>query len=160
MALQAFIKVNGRKYGLVEAQYSFNQTLENSGRPQSIVHGGEIKMVMPATSDDDQFFYRWMFDQTQVYSGYLKFTIYSADNRKVYKTVSFENAYCVELRDFFSNNDSKLMYSTITLRAEKMAIGSPYGDQALFSNEWSDIDEADGAQEAAPESDDDNIESV
>lgn len=146
MALQGYISVNGKKYGIVEAEYSFTQGTDESGRPESVVQGGEIKIVMPTTSDDDQFFYRWMFHDSQVYSGMLKFTIYSHDNRKVSKTVGFINAYCVSLRDYFSNNDSKLMYTTVTLRAQHIVVGYGGSDPSVYSNVWDDIEDAVGAQ--------------
>lgn len=90
---------------------------------------------MPATSDDDLFFYRWMFDKTQVNSGIFRFRIYSNDNKAVYKSVAFGNAYCVGLKDYFNDNDSKLMYTTITLSAEIIRIGS--AQSATFNREWS-----------------------
>lgn len=145
MALQGYIQVSGKKYGIVEAEYSFNQRLDDTGKPQSRVTGGQIKIVMPASSDDDQFFYRWMFHETQVYSGILHFVVYAQDNKKVKKTVGFRNAFCVSMRDYFSNNDSKLMYSTITLQAEQIIIGMGSYDVAIFANDWQDIEDAEGA---------------
>lgn len=146
MALQGYIKVNGKKYGLVEAEYSFSQDTDSDGKPKADVKGGQIKIVMPTTSDDDQFFYRWMFHESQVYSGYLKFTIYSHDNRKVHKTVGFVNAYCTSLRDYFSNNDSKLMYTTVTLHAEHIIVGYGGSDPSSYSHLWDDLEEAVGAK--------------
>ena len=75
-----------------------------------------------------------MFSKTQVYSGVLKFVVYSQKNKRSYKTVNFKNAYCVSLRDYFNDSDSKLMYTTITLAAEIINVGE--NDIAEFNNNW------------------------
>ena len=89
---------------------------------------------MPATSDDDLFFYKWMFNKTEVKSGYFRFVVYSKSNNRSFKTVEFTNAYCVSLKDYFNNNDSKLMYTTVTISAMLIRIGAM--DGAAFFNEW------------------------
>ena len=81
------------------------------------------------------FFYKWMMSKTEVESGFFKFVVYSSNNKRLYKTVSFENAYCVKLKDYFNDKDSKLMYSEITIAAEIIQVGS--NDIAEFNNEWS-----------------------
>lgn len=133
MALQGNLTISGGKtYGVVECAYDFRQTTDETGKPTSRPLGGNITFVMPSTSDDDTFFYKWMFNKTQVQSGEFKFIVYTNDNRKSYKTVSFLNAYCIELKDYFNDNDSKLMYTTVTISAQKIIIGNA----AEFSNEW------------------------
>lgn len=135
MALQGQVTINGRNYGVVECEYEFKQTVDDTGKPTTRTQGGSIKFVMPSTSDEDQFFYRWMFNKTQVYSGFLKFCVFSNDNKKRFKTVTFENAYCIGLKDYFNDHDSKLMYTTVTLSAEKITIGAA-ANTAEFSNDW------------------------
>ena len=89
---------------------------------------------MPATSDDDVFFYNWMFEKTLVYDGYLKFVVWARQNKRCFKTVNFKNAYCVGLRDYFNDSDSKLMYSQITIAAEVIVVG--VNETATFDNKW------------------------
>jgi hypothetical protein len=136
MALQGKLTIlGGRTYGIVECSYSFSQTTDETGKPTSRTKGGTITFTMPSTSDEDTFFYHWMFNKTEVQSGRLKFTVFTSDNRKSYKTIEFTNAYCTELKDYFNNNDSKLMYTTVTISAEIIIVGTLL-DQAVFSNEW------------------------
>ena len=62
---------------------------------------------------------------------------YQTEERNIVYTdfdVAFENAYCTNLRDFFNDSDSKLMYTTVTIIAEIITIGS--NDTAQFDNEW------------------------
>lgn len=136
MALQGSLELRGnrRRYGIVECSYEFNQSVDDTGKPVSRPKGGTITFVTPATSDEDVFFYKWMFNKTEVQAGIFHFCVYSQDNRRSFKTVSFANAYCIGLRDYFNDNDSKLMYTTVTISAEVIRIGDI--DGAMFSNEW------------------------
>lgn len=134
MALQGQVTIGGRTYGVVECAYDFSQSLDDTGKPTSRPKGGTITFVIPSTSDDDLFFYNWMFNKTQVYNGIFKFCVYTTRNKQSYKTVLFTNAYCVSLKDYFNDNDSKLMYTTITISAEIIRIGTL--NSATFTNEW------------------------
>ena len=134
MALQGSLKIGGREYGIVECAYDFSQSIDETGKPVSRPQGGSITFVMPATSDEDLFFYKWMFNKFEVKSGQFRFTVFTQSNKKSFKTVNFINAYCVGLKDYFNDNDSRLMYTTVTLSAEIIRVGSL--DTALFSNEW------------------------
>ena len=96
--------------------------------------GGTIRFVTPTTSDDDVFFYKWMIHKTEVKSGIFRFCVYSSENKRNFKSVEFLNAYCIGLKDYFNDQDSKLMYSTITISAEVIRIGSV--DSVMLINEW------------------------
>ena len=134
MALQGKLEIGNKSYDVVECSYEFSQSIDETGKPTSRPHGGSITFVMPSTSDADLFFYRWMFNKTQVYSGKFRFCVYTTRNITNYKTVAFENAYCISLRDYFNDNDSKLMYTTVTISAELIRIGK--GGGATLNNEW------------------------
>jgi hypothetical protein len=133
MALQGQLKIGGRTYGIVECSYDFSQTIDDTGKPTSRPRGGTITFVMPATSDDDLFFYKWMFNKTQVHDGTFKFCVYTTRNQQSYKTVAFKNAYCINLRDYFNDSDSKLMYTTVTISAESISVGR---GGAELNNDW------------------------
>ena len=135
MAFQGKLKCDGRTYELVECSYEFHQAVDDTGKPVSRPKGGTITFVLPSTDDNDLFFYKWMFNKTEVQSGYFKFIVYTSDNKKSFKTVEFINAYCIELKDYFNDNDSKLMYTTVTISAQIIRIGGLV-DNAVFTNEW------------------------
>lgn len=135
MALQGELRIGGRRYGIVECEYGFSQSVDETGKPSSRPQGGQITFVMPSTSDEDLFFYKWMFNKTEVKSGYFRFVVYSKSNFRSFKTVEFTDAYCVSLKDYFNDNDSKLMYTTITISAMVIRIGTVL-DGASFTNEW------------------------
>lgn len=138
MALQGELRINTQKknYGVVECVYEFNQSTDESGKPTSRTRGGTITFVMPATNDDDLFFYNWMFRKTETHDGYFRFVVFTNNNKRSYKTVEFFNAYCISLKDYFNDNDSKLMYTTVTISAEIISIGNGASGNAVFNNEW------------------------
>ena len=103
-----------------------------STRPRAIE--GSYMPCFTSLSDDNVFFYKWMFSKTQVYSGVLKFVVYSQKNKRSYKTVNFKNAYCTELEDYFNDHDSRLMHTRVTIAAEIISVGS--NDVAEFNNDW------------------------
>lgn len=134
MALQGSLKIGGRTYGVVECEYEFTQAVDDTGKPTSRPMGGQITFVMPSTSDDDVFFYKWMVHKTELHSGIFKFCVFSTNNRRSYKTVEFMNAYCIGLRDYFNDSDSKLMYTSVTISAEVIRVGTV--NSAMIINEW------------------------
>lgn len=134
MALHGSLKIGGRTYGVVECFYKFDQTVDDTGKPTSRPRGGQITIVMPSTNDDDMFFYNWMFHKSEAKAGILRFCLYSNDNKQSYKTVSFANAYCIELFDSFNDHDAKLMYTTIKISAQVIRIGA--ANASTFINDW------------------------
>ena len=140
MALQGQVRIQGGgEYGIVECEYEFSQAVDDTGKPTTRTMGGTIRFVMPATSDDDQFFYKWMFNKTAGYSGTFRFCVFSNDNRRRYKTIEFKNAYCIRLKDYFNDHDSKLMYTDVTISAEALRIGTGLMDRAIFTNSWASL---------------------
>jgi hypothetical protein len=131
MALQGELTIGGRKYGIVECAYEFSQSIDDSGKPTSRPKGGTITFVLPSTNDSDSFFYSWMFNKTETHAGVFRFVVFTNNNKRSYKTVAFTNAFCVGVKDYFNNNDSKLMYTTVTISAEMVTVSA-----AVFNNEW------------------------
>lgn len=134
MALHGSLKIGGRTYGVVECEYQFSQSVDETGKPTSRPNGGIITLVIPATNDDDMFFYNWMFHKSEVKVGIIRFRLYSNENKISYKTVSFANAYCIGLRDYFNDHDEKLMYTTIKISAQVIRIGA--SNYSTFTNAW------------------------
>ncbi len=140
MALQGQVKIHtGGEYGVVECEYEFHQAVDDTGKPTTRTQGGTIRFVIPATSDDDQFFYKWMFNKMAVYSGTFRFCVFSNDNKKRFKTVEFTDAYCIGLKDFFNDQDEKLMYTTVTISAAVIRVGTGFMDSAVFTNDWASL---------------------
>ena len=120
------------KYELVECEYEFYQSLDESGKPSSRPQSGLIKFVMPAQGDDDLTFYNWMFDRAEKRKGTIEMLLSTDDNKKKYLHLCFEDAYMVNMYQYFNNNNSLLVRTKVTLSARKFV----FGGKADFENDW------------------------
>lgn len=141
MALQGKLRISSiiggsclfgsKDYGIIECAYEFNQSIDDTGKPTSRPRGGTITFVMPTAEDGNAFFYNWMFSKTEKHDGMFVFYVYADNNQRCVKHVKFTNAYCVSLKEYFNDHDSKLMYTTVTISAETITISG-----AVFDNKW------------------------
>lgn len=122
----------GKKYELVECEYEFYQNLDESGKPSSRPQSGLIKFVMPAQGDDDTFFYDWMFNRSITHNGTIEMLLSTDDNTKKYLHLYFEDAYMVNMYQYFNNNNSLLVRTKVTLSARIFT----FGGKAKFENDW------------------------
>ena len=122
----------GKKYELVEFEYEFYQSLDESGKPSSRPQSGLIKFVMPAQGDDDLFFYNWMFNRAETHKGTIEMLLSTDDNQKKYLHLFFEDAYMVNMYQYFNNNNSLLVRTKVTLSARKFT----FGGASSFENDW------------------------
>lgn len=120
------------KYELVECEYEFYQSLDESGKPSSRPQSGLIKFVMPAQDDYDLTFYNWMFNRADKYDGSIEMLLSTDDNKKKYMHLVFEDAYMVNMYQYFNNNNSLLVRTKVTLSARKFT----FGGSAIFENDW------------------------
>lgn len=132
----AAVEAHGEKskYELVECEYEFYQSLDESGKPSSRPQSGLIKFVMPAQGDDDLFFYNWMFNRAEKHNGTIEMLLSTDDNKKKYLHLYFEDAYMVNMYQYFNNNNSLLVRTKVTLSARKFTFGNT--KPADFENDW------------------------
>lgn len=122
------------KYELLECEYEFYQSLDESSKPSSRPQSGLIKFVMPAQGDDDMFFYNWMFNRAETHDGTIEMLISTDDNKKKYLHLYFQDAYMVNMYQYFNNSNSLLVRTKVTLSARKFTFGN--ATPAEFENEW------------------------
>ena len=122
----------GKTYELVEGECDFYQSLDESRKPSSTQQSGVIKFVMPAQGDDDLFFYNWMFNRADTHDGTIEMLLSTDDNKKKYLHLYFEDAYMVNMYQYFNNNNSLLVRTKVTLSARKFT----FGGSANFENDW------------------------
>lgn len=122
----------GKKYELVECEYEFYQSLDESGKPSSRPQSGLIKFVMPAQGDDDLFFYNWMFKRAETHNGTIEMLLSTDDNQKKYLHLYFEDAFMVNMYQYFNNSNSLLVRTKVTLSARRFT----FGGAANFENDW------------------------
>lgn len=126
---------NGKnKYELVECEYEFYQSLDESSKPSSRPQSGLIKFVMPAQGDDDMFFYNWMFNRAEKHNGTIEMLLSTSEGTKKYLHMYFEDAYMVNMYQYFNNSNSLLVRTKVTLSARKFTFGNT--TPADFENDW------------------------
>lgn len=119
-------------YELIECEYEFFQSLDESGKPSSRTQAGTIKFVMPAQGDDDMTFYSWMFNRAEKKDGTIEFILSTDENKKKYLHLYFKDAYLVNFYQYFSNSNSQLVRTKITLSVKEME----FGGGTRFINDW------------------------
>jgi hypothetical protein len=124
----------GKKYELVECEYEFYQSLDESGKPSSRPQSGLIKFVMPAQDDNDLTFYNWMFNRADKRNGTIEMLLSTDDSKKKYLHLYFEDAYMVNMYQYFNNNNSLLVRTKVTLSARKFTFGNTAPMD--FENDW------------------------
>lgn len=115
---------------VVNCTFSFNQSIDDKGRPSSKVHGGVIRVTIVA--DENTSLVSWMLDPYKKDSG--KITYKRIDQDSTMKEVSFEDAYCVEYTENFDargGNMDTSMTLTLTISADKITVGG-----ATLNNNW------------------------
>lgn len=120
-------------YDLVECEYEFFQSLDESGKPSSRTQTGTIKFVMAAQGDDDMTFYQWMFERAEKKRGTIEFLLSTDDSKKKYLHLQFDDAYLVNFYQYFNNNNALLVRTKVTLSAKIMKFGN---GKATFINDW------------------------
>ncbi|HLK98901.1 MAG TPA: type VI secretion system tube protein TssD [Hymenobacter sp.] len=79
-------------------RYSFNQAVDDKGRPSSDVRHTRMNVNILSKAEDGELT-RWGLDPFLQKSGTIKF--YRPDQESVIKELRFSNAYCTMLRDKF-----------------------------------------------------------
>ena len=135
-ACKAIIDINGiGKYDIIECEYSFSQSIDQTGKPSSRATGGIINVVLETTEDTSSLAH-WMLSESDMKSGSLNFTL-SNEKQKV---VSFSEGICVGYHEYFNMRDVDVetnkpsMLLKLSITAKEITIGS-----ATFTNKWKDL---------------------
>jgi hypothetical protein len=127
MSFKAKLVIDSQEYNVLSVSYGLVQETDPTGRPSSIARGGKIEVTVESTGDT--FLFEKMtssFDQLSGSIVYMK-----RDTDATLKELKFENAYVVKYKEIFDSTGSNPFAETITLSAQKIAMGT--GEHA---NEW------------------------
>ena len=115
---------------VIACSYSFDQAIDDKGRPSSKVQGGTIKVTIVAT--DSSALTSWMLDPYKRESGKVEFK--RIDQDSALKEISFEEAYCVSYSENFDARGSDTntsMTLSLTISANKINANG-----AVLDNKW------------------------
>lgn len=123
MALLAELRIDNRRYSVLECEYEFTQETDVTGRPSDRPRGGVINIVLMAPDDSDVSMHEWMREKDMTKDGVLTLFV-NRDSVKAPKTIKFENAYCIRLYEYFNDNNTLPMYLKLSIMAGKITFGS------------------------------------
>lgn len=109
MAFKAILFVNGKQYPIKNYHYSGTQPTDATNKPMARPQQGYIDITVEASNDE--FLYHWFSEPEVVHNG--KVVFYNSDISAAMRTLSFENAYCVNYDEDF--NDSGAIPMTIDI---------------------------------------------
>lgn len=128
MSFEAELRLEGNTYRLNGLSLDISQEVDDLGRPASASQGGIIKLEMDALKDET--IVDWVMDPNKQLGGTI--TFYRTDETSKLKEISFENAYCTELREkYLGAAFADRLITLLTISAEKVSIGSVEMD-----NQW------------------------
>jgi hypothetical protein len=127
MSFKAKLKVSGKEVNVLNCNYALHQETDATGRPSSITRGGKITLTVESTGDTG--FFEWMTNNFERKDGSVTFV--KRDTNATLKELQFKEAYLVDYKENFNNNDDTPITETFTLSAKEIDMGS-----GKHQNEW------------------------
>lgn len=127
MSFLAKLELDGETYNVLECKYSFNQRVDESGKPQGTVRGGLIHLKIESNGKTD--FIRWMLSPSQTKNG--KIIYYRRDSIGKLQDVVFEKAFCINFTESFNAIDQQPLQIEFEITAKKIAFTN-----IVFENSW------------------------
>ena len=113
-------------YELERCSYSFLQSTDTNGKPQTEVRGGRISFVYSGLPQQDLL--RWMLGSTKYEDGAI---VVCNDNDEPLEKVFFEQAACVGLDIEYAQQGKGYIQTKVTIQARKMKVG-----ETTLENRW------------------------
>jgi Hemolysin coregulated protein Hcp (TssD) len=119
MAFLAKISIDGNEeINVLNCDFRFTQATDATGKPTSIPQGGFISLVVESTRETEIF--DWMISPASTKHGVI--TFYRRDMFSKLKTLSFNDAYCVDYHESFDHKGEHPMQISFTLSAKKLTL--------------------------------------
>ncbi|MEZ0607275.1 type VI secretion system tube protein TssD [Fibrella sp. WM1] len=128
----AFLEVSGKQYPLQRYELGMRQEIDHLGRPASPVLGVVISCTLHSPVSSDSFLYQWMLSPTMQQDG--KIRLLQAGAKATEKTISFFNAYCIDMNlNFFPGLSAGMGSSWLQLQIspQRVAVGA-----IVHDNNW------------------------
>jgi hypothetical protein len=128
MAFKARLTIDGDEHPVLACSYHLYQETDITGRPSSIVRGGQITFTIEST--DSVKLLELMVDSWKLVSGNVKFFKRDSETA-IMKQIDFTDAYIISYDEAFTHESTNPMLITATISAKEMKVGS-----AEHKNEW------------------------
>jgi hypothetical protein len=127
MSFKAKLEVSGKKYNILNVNYSLAQETDPTGRPSSQTRGGRIEITVESTGETDIF--EWMTNSFERKDGKVIFI--KRDSDATLKELTFSDGYVVKYRENFDASGTNPLTETFTISAKAIQMGT--GEHV---NEW------------------------
>ena len=127
MSFLAKLELDNEVFNVLEFDVTFNQSVDNNGKPANKVKGGQVRIVVESTHTD--LFSDWMVSHTSTKDG--KVIFYRRDAMSTMKNVSFKKAYCISFQKRFRSEGTVPMTTEILITSNEIKVGN-----TLFENNW------------------------
>jgi len=132
MAFIAGLKLAGddNTYNIRRLQWSIRQQKDQLGRPNAVVHGGQIQVELASMPDE---LVEWMFQPRKLLDGTIQ--ILRDDTKETLKTITFTNAFCVLLKgSFVPNGPVTSLTRSLLISAQQLVVEGE--EQVRVRNNW------------------------
>ena len=123
MSFRARLEVAGRKYNIINVNYSLAQETDPTGRPSAQIRGGRIEITLRSTNETR--FFEWMTNSYEKKNGKVVFT--KKDSNTPLKELNFTDGYVVKYKEKFDSlglgRSSITETFTISAKAISMGLG-------------------------------------
>lgn len=129
MSFRARLEVAGRKYNIINVNYSLAQETDPTGRPSAQIRGGRIEITLKSTNETR--FFEWMTNSYEKKNGKVVFT--KKDSNTPLKELNFTDGYVVKYKEKFDSLGlgRSSITETFTISAKTISMG--LGEHV---NEW------------------------
>ena len=128
MSVKAILKIDGKEYNLLNAEYNFRRYTAQAGYATNTMRFEKIKLELVAEANT--FFLQWMFKPELQKSGSISF--YENEERIVkIKQVVFAGAFCMDYKEKFNafNKEPFIIYLGLSAGGVKIS-------EAIFRFPW------------------------
>lgn len=129
MSFRARLEVAGRKYNIINVNYSLAQETDPTGRPSAQIRGGRIEITLRSTNETR--FFEWMTNSYEKKNGKVVFT--KKDSNTPLKELNFTDGYVVKYKEKFDSLGLGRSSITETFTISAKAISMGLGEHL---NEW------------------------
>lgn len=125
-------KLDGKEAQLLELSYSFSRNTDHKGRPSTQVRMTGVTVTIASDDKTKQAIIDWM-SKKDTMGKKVELILYSGedDDRAMFKTITLENAYVMNVQDSYNVGASVNLMETFTITAEKTSVGA-----AKFDHKW------------------------
>lgn len=127
MSFLAKLELDNETFNVLEFDVSFNQGIDNNGKPANRTKGGQLRLVVESTSTN--LFSDWMVSHTSVKNG--KIIFYRRDAMSTMKNITFKKGYCIFFHESFRSETTTPMSTEILITSNEIKIGN-----TVFENNW------------------------